>query len=59
MAIQSWWILFSFLQSATTFVIDRRLILATNDDIGFEEWIWSVHACYLETNKKSKQLNYI
>jgi len=38
MVIRSWWI-FSFLQSATTVVIDLRSILATHDDIGFEEWI--------------------
>jgi ATP-binding cassette subfamily C (CFTR/MRP) protein 1 len=38
MVIRSWWI-FSFLQSATTVVIDLRSILATHDDIRFEEWI--------------------
>jgi ATP-binding cassette subfamily C (CFTR/MRP) protein 1 len=38
MVIRSWWI-FSFLQSATTVVIDLRSILATHDNLGFEEWI--------------------
>jgi ABC-type multidrug transport system fused ATPase/permease subunit len=36
--IRTWWI-FSFLQSVAIVVFDLRSILATNEDIGFEEWI--------------------
>ncbi|XP_020403749.1 putative ABC transporter C family member 15 isoform X2 [Zea mays] len=36
--IRTWWI-FSFLQSVAIVVFDLRSILATHEDIGFEEWI--------------------